>query len=325
MGANIRQFLLKDLLQSIPPESGKLVLEVRDPGHLTEVMAISGGRSFELATETEMVFCKDDDRKRRAALLTSTSRFIILMPAVADGLPEPFSATRVLIITEKPRLLMALLLRPFGSDEAVMRQRRRISGNAKIAAGVRLGPGVVIGPDTEIGHGCAIGPNTVIDHARIGADTSIGANCTIGFDSFGYEIDDVSGMAVKLVHFGLVHIGDHVEILSNACICRGSLHDTTIEDHVKIGHLVNVGHNVLIKRGSLITGSDVLGGSSVVGESAWLAPSTTLMNGISFGAKSMSGLGAVVIGSVGDNEVVAGVPARKLRNRYGAPATGRKK
>lgn len=316
MNRKPKNLFLDDLLETIRPRWRELIAEIRDRRGLRRELAISGGRSLELAAETDLVFCKDDGPARLKALLASQSCFIVLPPVLARLLPDDFSTGRVLIITAKPRFVMALLLLPFRSDEPVARQRQRISRSATIAAGVRLGPGVVIGPDTQIGPNCVIGPNTVIDHARIGPNCVIGANCTIGLDSFGYELDEATGEAVKFVHFGLVRMGEDVEILSNACVCRGSLNDTIIEDHVKIGHLVNVGHNVLIGRGALVTGSDVLGGSSVVGASAWLAPSTTLMNGITFGDRSMTGLGSIVTRSVGENEIVAGVPARRLRKRY---------
>ena len=59
-------------------------------------------------------------------------------------------------------------------------------------------------------------------------------------------------------------------------------------------------------------------GSATVGEYAWIAPSTSILNGTDIGRCGMTGVGSVVIHAVGSNEVVVGSPAHKLRDRLPA-------
>jgi UDP-3-O-[3-hydroxymyristoyl] glucosamine N-acyltransferase len=174
----------------------------------------------------------------------------------------------------------------------------------------------VIGADVEISEGCVIGPNTVIDHAVLGINTRIAANCSIGGDGFGFEIDESSGEVIKMPHFGRVLIGQNVEIFSNVCIARGSLRDTVIGNNVKIDNLVHVAHNVEIGDNTFIIANAMLAGSTKIGTRAWIGPSTSILNGITIGDLSMTGVGSVVTKSCGTNEVVAGVPAKRLRDRF---------
>jgi UDP-3-O-[3-hydroxymyristoyl] glucosamine N-acyltransferase len=318
MNEKKHQFPLQTLIDSLPPTRRGLLLEVKDPASLSRTLPITGARIIELAIETEMIFCKAEPSEMIAAIEGSKSRFIVARPEILSFLPREFSENRVLILTPKPRLLMASLLNPFDFPSAVTRQTAPVHPQARIAQGVTIGPGAIIGEDVEIERGCFIGPNTVIDHATIGEETRIGFNCSIGSDGFGYEIDPETGEVIKFPHFGRVRIGKKVEIFSNTSIARGSLKDTVVEDEVKIDNQIHVAHNCHIKRGAFIIANVMLGGSVMVGEHAWLAPSTSVLNGITMGRCSMTGLGAVVTKPVEENNVVIGIPAKKLRNRFPA-------
>ena len=311
-----REFLLQDLVNELSDEHRKLITRVEDPLGLSQTMAISGARALDLAEETHLVFCKTERPDLLAQLQATKARFVLARPEIMSILPSLFVSKRVLILTPRPRLLLALMLHPFDSPPAVAFQDRPIHPKARIAETAQLGAGVVIGADVELGPKCVIGPNTVIDHATIGASTVIGSNCSIGGDGYGYEIDEESAEIVKFPHFGRVYIGTNVEISDNCCIDRGSLRDTVLEDDVKVDNLVHIAHNCVIKRGAFIIANAMLGGSSTIGEYAWVAPSSSLINGITMGRCAMTGLGAVAVKSIADNEIAVGVPARPLRKRF---------
>ncbi len=313
MNSNIR-----DLIAKLPENRKNLIIEVLGSQKNIDDFTLTGARSIELATEKDLVFCNREDEAAIKAVLKSRAKIIICNSELKKALDSYFLEDKVFLITPKPRLLMCLLLAQFEEISPIYSQKDRIHPQARIAEDVKIGPGVVIGPDVEIGRGCVIGPNTVIDRATIGKDCRIGFNCSIGGEGFGHEVDEDTGEVIKFPHFGRVIIGDRVELCANCGIARGTLKDTILEDDVKLDNLVHVAHNCHVKKGALLTANAMLAGGVVVGEYAWIAPNTALNNGIIFGRCSMTGLGASVTKSVGDNELVVGVPARKLRDRYPA-------
>lgn len=307
---------LPELIARLRPEHGALVERLADPGRWANRLAVSGARALDLAGEADLVFCKDEQEERLGALLATRSRLVVARPEIAALLPASFASERALVLTARPRLLLALLLAPLDHPPAVAFQEQAIHPRARVDPSARLGHGVVLGADVEIGPDCVICPNTVIHHTTIGARTVIGSNCSIGGDGYGYEIDEELGEIVKFPHFGHVYIGNDVEISDNVCVDRGSLRDTLIEDEVKVDNLVHIAHNCVIQRGAFVIAHAMLGGSSTVGAYAWVAPSTALINGGELGRCAMTGLGAVVLKPVAANTIAVGVPAKPLRERF---------
>ena len=310
-------YRLATLIDALDADHRRLVQEVRDDSGTADRVEITGARALEDAGASDLVFCKRESPGIVEQVESCRARFVVCRPELPPLLADDARAGRVFILTPNPRLLMALLLQPFDRPWSVATQDRAVHPGAQIADGVHVGPGAVIGADVRIEAGCVIGPNTVIEHATIDRNTRIGGNCTIGGDGFGYEIDEASGEVIKFPHFGRIVIGRDVEIGSNTCIDRGSLRDTVIEDGAKVDNLVHVAHNCRVKRGAMVIANAMLGGSCTIEEFAWVAPSASVINGGSVGRCAMTGIGAVVTKPVDPNALVAGVPAKKLRDRFG--------
>lgn len=182
-----------------------------------------------------------------------------------------------------------------------------------------------IGENVYIGHNCfidnnvSIGSNVVIENnvsiegrVIVGNNTIIHSGSVIGTDGFGY-FQNEEGLNIKVPHYGGVIIGNSVEIGANTCIDRGTLDDTEIGDNVKIDNLCHIAHNVIIKNNCSVIALSMLAGSVVLGNNAYIAPGAMIMNQLKIGENSLVGLGAVVVKDVKDNVVVAGVPAKTIR------------
>lgn len=157
------------------------------------------------------------------------------------------------------------------ADDAQIAKTACIAANAVISSGVKIGAAVQIGAGCVIENDVAIGDNTVIHpNVTIRFATQIGDDCiiypgvVIGADGFGYERDGDSYL--KIPQLGNVRIGNSVEIGANSTVDRGALHDTIINDGVKIDNLVQVGHNVEIGKHTVISAQSGIAGSTRVGE-----------------------------------------------------------
>lgn len=183
----------------------------------------------------------------------------------------------------------------------------------------QIGENVHIGCHTYIGKSVVIGDNVVIKNnvsiegkVSIGENTLIHSGVVLGSDGYGY-FKDQNNINQKVPHFGGITIGHDVEIGANTCIDRGTLDNTIIEDYVKIDNLCHIGHNVVIEEQAMVIALSMLGGSSKLEKKAYVAPSASIMNQIVIGENSLVGMGAVVNKNVEKNKVVAGVPARVIK------------
>ena len=193
-----------------------------------------------------------------------------------------------------------------------------ISPNSVIQSN-SIGSGVYIGHNCFVDGSVIIGDNVVIKNnvslegkVIIGNNTTIHSGVIIGTDGFGY-FQNSEGTNKKVPHYGGVIIGDNVEIGANTCIDRGTIDDTIIGNNVKIDNLCHIAHNVVIKDNSTVIALSMLGGSAVLEKDSYVAPGAIIKNQITIGENSLVGLGAVVIKDVDRDKVVAGVPAKVIK------------
>ncbi len=151
----------------------------------------------------------------------------------------------------------------------------------KIAPDVELGKEVKIYDFVNL-YGCEVGDNTKIGtFVEIQKGSKIGKNCKISSHTF---------------------------------VCEG----VTIEDNVFVGHNVTFINDVFPRAtagdGNLQTEHDWACIPTLVKEGASIGSSATLLCGVTVGENAVIGAGSVVTKNVPANTIVAGNPARKLRN-----------
>jgi UDP-3-O-[3-hydroxymyristoyl] glucosamine N-acyltransferase len=125
-----------------------------------------------------------------------------------------------------------------------------------VEAGARIGVNTVLKSRVTVGENCIVGDNCIL-HSGV----------VIGADGFGFAPQKSSQGStwVKIEQLGAVRIGNGVEIGANTCIDRGALHDTVVEEGVKLDNLIQIGHNVRIGAHTIIAAATAVAGSTEIG------------------------------------------------------------
>jgi acetyltransferase-like isoleucine patch superfamily enzyme len=157
---------------------------------------------------------------------------------------------------------------------------------------VRVHPTAEVSPDAVIGAGTSIW-----NQAQVREGARIGESCIIGKNVY--------------VDAGVV-IGARVKVQNNVSL----FHGVTVEDGVFIGpHVCFTNDRVpraINVDGSAKSDADWVVVPIVVRHGAALGANSTILPGVTIGRWAMIGSGSVVTRDVGDHELVAGNPARRL-------------
>jgi len=155
-----------------------------------------------------------------------------------------------------------------------------------------------------------IHPTCKVVDSHIGGWTDLMANCTLiesTFDDYSYAAGDVQIIYTDVGKFA--NIASHVRINpGNHPVDRVTLHHMTYrraryqfgEDDPAIFEW---------RRASRCT----------VGHDTWIGHAAIIMPGVTIGHGAVVGAGAIVTKDVAPYEIVAGVPARRLRMRFPRP------
>lgn len=118
----------------------------------------------------------------------------------------------------------------------------------------------------------------------------------------------------------LVNRKARLEIGEFTFIGRGS--ELDVAQHVTIGSNVLIAprvfltdHTHQIAPGVLINQQGCASQPVTIKNDVWIGTGATILSGVTIGVGAVIGAGAVVTGDVPDNEIWAGVPARKIRER----------
>ena len=157
---------------------------------------------------------------------------------------------------------------------------------------------VRVHPTAEVSSEAVIGPGSSIwNQAQVREGARIGSGCIVGKNVY--------------VDVGVM-VGDRVKVQNNVSL----FHGVTVEDGVFIGpHVCFTNDRVpraVNPDGSPKTDADWDVSTTLVRVGAALGANSTILPGVTIGRWAMIGSGSVVTRDVGDYELVAGNPARRL-------------
>jgi UDP-2-acetamido-3-amino-2,3-dideoxy-glucuronate N-acetyltransferase len=145
---------------------------------------------------------------------------------------------------------------------------------------------------------------------------SLGKNTRIFnfVNAYGCTIGDNSKIGAFVEIQKGAFIGKNCKISSHSFICEG----VHIEDNVFVGHGVMFTNDLFPRAtnpdGSPQTDADWKVIETTVKKGASIGSNATILCGITIGENSLIGAGSVVTKDVAPNTVVAGVPARLIKN-----------
>src|ERR671918_895864 len=276
------------------------------------------------ATEDELSFCSSTGVKAIHYISESKAGAILCKKQDIEALMDlnKRKSYQTLVFVDNPRLAFIHATKRIYNNSSFNRKKIGISSKAMVSETSELGKDCYVGNFSVVEDNCSIGDNVIIsDRVSILENTKVGNNCiiqpgtVIGADGFAYERYENTLELERFPHIGGTTIHDNVEICSNCSIARGTINDTVIGYGTKLDALVHVAHNVGIGANTVVTAGVVIGGSTIVGDTCWLGLNSTLKNKIKIGRQVIVGSGASVIHDIADEDIVAGVPAKSIKNR----------
>ena len=270
------------------------------------------------------------DRRYLRHVRDSPAGALLLSSEFADSVdPE----TNCVIVDDARQALRALLARLHPPEP----EPAGIHPTAVIGRGVVLGEAVFVGPYVVVEDGATVGDRTRLHaHVVVGREVAIGSDTVIhphvvlyrrvvlgdrvvlhsgvrvGVDGFGYARTPAG--IEKVPHVGGCTIGDDVEIGANTCIDRGTIGVTNVGAGTKLDNLVQLGHNVDVGPNCLMAAQVGIGGSTQIGaRTTWGGQSGAIDHMVVPDGVTVAGKAAITH-DVDPGEVVAGFPARRLKD-----------
>ncbi|NQV19049.1 MAG: UDP-3-O-(3-hydroxymyristoyl)glucosamine N-acyltransferase [Armatimonadetes bacterium] len=280
--------------------------------------------SFDNLCDLAITFLKSEDVKKLNSLKSCSSNILVILPEKLKKYCNDLN--QMCLFSKNPRLDFTRILKKFfvQADEITIYNKtvsntKKIDSTTLINNKAKIHPSVIIGPycvidECEIGEGSKIHSSVhIFKNVEIDKNVEIHSNCTIGTHGFGF-VKTENGKWDKIPHIGGVKISDNVEIFAQTNVDRGTLNNTFIGKGVKIDHKCHIGHNVKIKENSIITACTIIGGSTEIGKNVWVGPNSSIMNNIKIGDNVFIGMASNVLKSVEKDVIVAGNPAKIIKN-----------
>lgn len=161
-----------------------------------------------------------------------------------------------------------------------------ISPEAKLGAGVTVGPFAVIDAGVEVGDGVRIGPHVVLcGRTRIGTGTRIHAGAVLGDEPQDLHYDGGDSCTV---------IGRNCLIREYVTVHRGAKAgtETVVGDHVMLMAFSHLGHNCRLADHVVVANASLLAGHVEVGAGAFVSGGVLVHQFCRIGPLAMIGGGS---------------------------------
>ncbi len=187
-----------------------------------------------------------------------------------------------------------------------------IGENVRVEENVKIHSGSVIMSEATLKKGTVLYPNVTIYYGvEIGKNCRLHSGVVIGADGFGYK--NVDGVHEKIWHTGSVIIGDNVEIGSLSSVDGGTFIPTRVGEGTIIDNQVQIGHNSQLGKRVIFCGHSGTAGSATVGDNTVVGGKAGIGNDVKVGKNCQIAGNAMVNTSWPENSVIAGHPARPIR------------
>lgn len=209
--------------------------------------------------------------------------------------------------------------------------RRKAEFIARSGVGIEDPVATYIDVDVEVAPDSVVRPFTFLEGAtRIGSGCSIGPSTRI-VDSVVEDEAEVTFSVLKESHVGRgARVGPFASLRPGTRLGPGAkagsfveIKGSVIGERSKVPHLsyvgdAEIGSGVNLGAGTITANYDSeskVKSKTVIGDDAFTGSDTTLIAPVKLGRRSGTGAGAVVTRDVSEGQIVAGVPARPLRER----------
>jgi UDP-3-O-[3-hydroxymyristoyl] glucosamine N-acyltransferase len=182
-----------------------------------------------------------------------------------------------------------------------------LEGDVYVGAGAYVGSGSYIGSGTRIEAGAR-----VLDQCRIGKNCVIQSGTVIGCAGFGFYPGEKGLLAMP--HIAGVEIGDDCWVGANTVIAAGVLHATTLGRGCKLDSHVQIAHNVRLGDDALLASQSGIAGSTAIGHRFQMGGAASIDGHLSIGDDVSVAACSGVTKDLSDKSVVAGFPARPIRD-----------
>lgn len=282
-----------------------------------------------IASAGEDDICFFYDKKNKSLAEKIHAKACVTTKELVQFVPENV----IILIVENPKVAFIDLVSSFYQEylpTAKIESDAHIAATAKIGKNCYIGHGVMIEDDVVIGDNCIIETNVVISHGcKIGNNCRIGNNASISYclmgndcyiftgarigqDGFGFSVID--GKHKRIPQVGRVIIGNDVEVGANACIDRGALDDTIINDGTRVDNLVQIAHNDKIGNCCILVSQTGIAGSCTLGDYVVCGGQVGLADHVNIGSGAQIGAQSGVMRDIEPGAIVMGSPTVPIRD-----------
>lgn len=253
-------------------------------------------------TRASAVLVRDDVSAAPCAMLRTPNPYLAFARAVGIFAPQwrPAAGVHALAaVSQDAKVGAGVSIGPFVS----------IAEGATVGDRTVIFPGVHIGAGAEVGADCVIHSNVSIrERVSLGSRVVLQNGVVIGSDGYGF-VRLADGTHEKIPQVATVVIEDDVELGANTTVDRPAVGETRIKAGTKIDNLVQIAHGVTVGRNVLMAAQVGIAGSTEIGDDVMFGGQVGVGGHLTIGRGASAVGQSGVTNSLDPGATVAGYPA----------------